>query len=470
MPNSTVQSAAQTHSVRCHVAETVRLAAPLAAAQLSQMAMGLTDTIMLGSLGSLPLAAGGLGAAIFFTLLIVLQGMLTPVSVFTGEARGARQSHGVPDAFATGFLLTVLLAIPAVAMLGMAEPVLRAMGEPPELAIATGRYVDVVRWGAPAALIGMGLMRAFLPAIGQSRLLLWVALAAIGVNAALNYGLIYGVGFLPRLGMLGSAAASAITLWGAALTLLVSVLLRRSTRRAVAGGRSRSRLLCEMARLGWPVSITVGIETTLFLGIGLAIGLISPAALAAHQIAISVSSVVFMVPLGISQASNVRVGFWMGAARPADARRAGFVAIWLGVAFMAAAGLLLVLTRSLVVSLYVDLSAPANAATVRIAVSLLAVAALFAVADGTQVIAAGSLRGLRDTKVPMLLAAAGYWGIGFVVGAVLAFPGGLGAIGLWWGLAAGLTAVGGLLTLRFASLSRAQSVDVAAKFTEAGIA
>ena len=334
----------------------------------------------------------------------------------------------------------MLLAVPAIAVLSVAGPALRAIGEPSALAIAVGRYVGVLRWGAPAALVGMGLMRAFLPAIGQSRLLLWVALAAVGVNAALNYGLIHGIGFLPRLGMVGSAAASAITLWGTALTLLAIVLLRRSVRPAVAGGRVWASLLREMARLGWPVSITFGIETTLFLATGLAIGLIGPAALAAHQIALNVASTAFMVPLAIAQASNVRVGFWIGAARPADARRAGFVAIGLGAAFMAMTGLLVVLTRHGIVSLYVNPNAPANTGTVSIAVSLLTVAALFAIADGTQVIAAGSLRGLRDTRVPMLLAAAGYWGIGFVVGAALAFPGGLGAVGLWWGLAAGLAA------------------------------
>ena len=176
--------------------------------------------------------------------------------------------------------------------------------------------------------------------------------------------------------------------------------------------------------------------------------------LAAHQIAMSVSSVTFMVPLAIGQAANVRVGYWMGAGNPVAARHAGFVALALGVAYMSMTGLLFVLAPHTIIGLYLKLDDPANAQTVSIAASLLGVSAVFQIVDGMQTIGSGCLRGLKDTRIPMLAAAFGYWGVGFPTGYLLAFHAGLGPRGLWWGLAAGLASVAVLMTLRFERRTR----------------
>jgi len=437
-----------------HAVDTARLAAPLAISQLAQMAMGVTDTILLGSLGPDALAAGGLGANLFFVVVVLLQGVLTSVSVSVSHARGANRDHVVPNIYWSGIVLSLLLAIPAFALLSFAEPILLAFHEPATLAANVGRYCAVLRWAAPGSLIGVGMMRAFLPAIGAAKRLLWVSIGGVFLNGFLNYGLIHGAYGLPRIGFLGSATATTITVWSIALVLIATLHLRRRFKHFVVASRPRLPMMGELFGIGWPVAITYGVESTLFLATGITVGTLGEAQLAAHQIALNVASVAFMVPLAIGQAANVRVGYWMGAGQPLAARHAGFVAIALGVSFMALSGCVLVLAPRAIVGLYLHLDDPKNAATVALAASLLGVAAVFQIVDGMQTVASGVLRGLKDTRVPMLAAALGYWGIGFPTGYMLAFHFDGGTKGLWWGLAAGLASVAGLMTFRFDRMSR----------------
>ncbi|WP_116136422.1 MATE family efflux transporter [Trinickia diaoshuihuensis] len=437
-----------------HAADTARLAAPLAIAQLSQMAMGVTDTILLGSLSADALAAGGLGAGIFFVIVTVLQGVLSSVSVTVANARGAQADHRVPHIYWTGLALSVLLSLPAFVLLSFAQPILLAFGEPATLARDVGAYTGVLRFASLGSLIGVGMMRSFLPAIGAAKRLLWVALVGVVFNGVLNYGLIHGVWGLPRLGMLGSAAATTITVWLSAIALVAMLHGRRRFKHFVVGKRPTMPLMSELFAIGWPVAITYGVESLLFLCTGLFIGLMGEKPLAAHQVALSVSSVTFMVPLAIGQAANVRVGYWMGAGNPMAARHAGFVALGLGVAYMSMTGLLFIVAPKAIIGLYLNLNDAANAQTISIAASLLGVAAVFQIVDGMQTIGSGCLRGLKDTRVPMLAAAFGYWGVGFPTGYWLAFHAGLGPRGLWWGLAAGLASVAVLMTLRFERRTR----------------
>ena len=436
-----------------HAVDTARLAAPLAIAQLSQMAMGVTDTILLGSLGPDALAAGGLGANLFFVVVTLLQGVLTSVSVSVSHARGANAEHRVPHIYWTGLLLSVLLSVPAFVLLSYAEPILLAFNEPATRAKNVGEYCAVLRWGTPGSLIGIGMMRAFLPAIGAARRLLWVSIGGVFINGFLNYGLIHGAYGLPKYGFLGSAAATTITVWLTAFALVAFLHLRPRYRHFVVAARPRLPLMGELFGIGWPVAITYGVESTLFLATGMMVGLLGEAPLAAHQIALNVASVAFMVPLAIGQAANVRVGYWIGAGVPVAARHAGFVAIALGVAFMMLSGLVLIVAPHAIVGLYLHLDDPANAQTIALATSLLGVAAVFQIVDGMQTVGSGCLRGLKDTRVPMLAAAFGYWGIGFPTGYVLAFHFEAGTKGLWWGLAAGLASVAALMTLRFHRMS-----------------
>jgi MATE family, multidrug efflux pump len=440
-------------SLTRHATDTARLAAPLAIAQLSQMAMSVTDTVLLGSLGPDALAAGGLGANLFFVVVTLLQGVLTSVSVSVSHARGAQADERVPHIYWTGFALSILLAVPAFVLLSFAAPILTTFGEPAVLAEHIGEYCAVLRWGAPASLIGVGLMRSFLPAIGAAKRLLWVSVGSVVFNGFLNYGLIHGAYRLPRLGFLGSAVATTITVWLSALMLMALLHLRPRYRHFVTAARPNVPLMGELFGIGWPVAITYGVESLLFLATGLMVGLFGESQLAAHQIALNVASVAFMVPLAIGQAANVRVGYWSGAGVPLAARHAGFVALGLGVGFMSLSGLVMVTAPHWIVGLYLHLDDPSNAQTVALASSLLGVAAIFQIVDGMQTVGSGCLRGLKDTRVPMFAATFGYWGIGFPTGYVLAFHFGLGARGLWWGLAAGLASVAVLMTLRFHRIS-----------------
>ncbi|MCM2492403.1 MATE family efflux transporter [Burkholderia glumae] len=432
-----------------HAADTARLAAPLAIAQLSQMAMSVTDTVLLGSLGPDALAAGGLGATLFFVAVTVLQGVLSSVSVSVAHARGARDDSQIPHIYWTGVVLALLLSVPAIAVLLYTEPLLLMFHEPPMLAHHIGEYTRVLSLAAPGSLIGVGLMRSFLPAIGAARRLLWVSIASVGVNAVLNYGLIHGAFGLPRLGFLGSAAATTLTIWLTAISLMLLLHGRPAYRQFVAASRPKLPLMGELVGIGWPVAITYGVESTLFLATGLTIGVLGETSLAAHQIALNIASATFMVPLAIGQAANVRVSYWVGAGAPLAARHAGFVAIGLGAAFMLLSGLVMIVAPHAIVGLYLRLDDPANARTIALAASLLGIAALFQIVDGVQTVGSGCLRGLKDTRVPMLAATIGYWGIGFPVGYWFAFHVGLGARGLWWGLAAGLASVAVLMTWRF---------------------
>ena len=449
MPARPVQSR------RRHAAETLCLAGPLAVAQLAGMAMGVTDTVLLGTLGGDALAAGGLGSMLFITVTIMLQGMLTVVSIVVSQERGAGRDDRVPAAYWAGLGLALLLTAPAFVLFSLAEPLLLLAGQPPGLARDAGAFMGVLRWAAPGAMVAIGLMRSFMPSIGQGAALLWAAVAAIPMNGALCWGLIHGAWGLPALGMRGSAMATVVVETGMAAALLAWLHGRPGLRRFVAWQRPGGALLRRMLGLGLPVTGTFAVETGLFLAIGLLVGRLGAAPLAAHQIALSIVSVSFMVPLALSQAANVRVGNRVGAGDLAGARRAGLVAIGLAGAAEALAAVLLLSAPGGLAALYMDPAVPGNRDAFATATGLLAIAAAFQVGDGVQSAAAGALRGLGDTRVPFLLAAVGYWGVGFPAAWWLTARAGAGAAGAWWGLAGGLVLVAVLLTGRFLRRSRA---------------
>lgn len=429
-----------------HVRETLWIGLPLAAATLAQMAMGVTDTILLGRLGPDSLAAGGMGNALFYTVMLVLQAVVGAVSVFVAQARGAGRDADVPQQFWTAALLAVLLCVPAFALLSAAEDLLRLTRQPPAMARDAGVFVDTLRWSVPGAMLGSGLMRGFLPAIGAGWVILPVMLLATAVNAIAGYGLIHGAWGLPALGLRGPAMATVIVAGAAASGLFAAAWARPRWRALVRWSRPRGALLWAMLLLGVPIGATVAVEACLFNAVALLIGVGGPGPLAAHQVAITMISVAFTVPLGLAQAANVRVAHAVGASLPREAFRAGIAAIGLAGGFEFACALVSWLLPGAVVGLY--LGDPASPAF-RTAVSLLGIAALFQVADGVQCAASGALRGLGDTRVPFLLAAVGYWAIGFPAAWGLAIGAGMGAKGAWWGLAAGLTVTSALLTIRF---------------------
>jgi MATE family multidrug resistance protein len=439
-------------SLRQEAGSLIRLAAPLALAQLAQVAMGATDTVLLGSLGRDALAAGGLGANLFFTLMIVMSGGLIAVSILVSHARGAGQPDRIALALRGGFLLAAALAVPAMLLLSEIEPILRAVGEPAALAHAIGRYDSILLFAMPASLF-LSTQRAFLAAMGRPWLVMAVALSAVLINGLLNYGLIHGAWGLPRMGYIGSCTATLMTLW--AMTAAVALEMRgvRALRAFRLFGPIDWTIVRELAVLGAPIAFIMAAEILLFTVAGVLIGLFGATQLAAHQISMSIVSITFMVPLAMSQAVNVRVGYHMGGRSPRAARRAGIITFVLGVGFMSATAATLIAIPATIAGLYIAVGDPTRVDVIRLAERLLRIAALFQVFDGAQTIAAGALRGLRDTRIPAVAAAFGYWAVGFSVAWVLAIRFAMGAVGVWWGFAFGLATVAILLSARFWGIS-----------------
>ncbi|HEX6980623.1 MAG TPA: MATE family efflux transporter [Alphaproteobacteria bacterium] len=433
---------------------TVTLALPLIATQLAQISMVTTDVVLLGWLGPEALAAGSLGANIFFVLGTFSLGVLMAVSPMVAQAVG-RRLHYVRDvrrSVRQGLWATLAVGIPGMVVLWHAEDVLLTLGQDPANAAAARDYARALMWGViPAA--GFMLLRFFVTALERPRPALVVMVMTFAVNATLAYGLIFGKLGLPAFGLVGAGIATSVANTLSFVSLLGFVLLDRRLRRFHILGnfwRPDWRRFVELFRVGLPIGVILLLEVGLFSSAIYLMGILGTAELAAHQIALQIASVSFMVPLGIGQAATVRVGLAAGAGDAAGIARAGWIALMLGVAFMATMATVMWTAPRFLVGLFLDLARPENARPAELAVSFLALAALFQVFDGAQTIAIGALRGLKDTRVPALLAGFGYWLVGFPVGVGLGFGLGWAGIGIWTGLATGLAVVAALEVWRFA--------------------
>jgi MATE family multidrug resistance protein len=434
---------------------TLVLALPLAGAQLAQVMMGFMAAAMLGRLGGDALAAGGLGNGLAFTVTLVFQGMLTAVGPLAAHAIGAGEEKRVGPIVAHGLLFALGLSGAGIFIILHLHLLLTAIGQGPSLVAATDRYLAAVVWGVPAAL-GYAVLRSYLSALSRTLPLMILLVGCLVLSVTLNYALIFGHFALPPLGIAGAGYANAIVQWVQVSALAIYVATHR-------GGRGREILRAmlrpargvalPLLRLGWPIAGIFALEAGVFSTAGALAGRIGTASLAAHQVAISITGINFMVPLAFSNAATVRVALASGAGRTAAARRAGVVAMSCSAGYMVVMAIVLLLAPGWIISLYLDRADPANAEAVVIAMHLLFITALFQVFDGTQAVAAGALRGLRDTRMPLVIATVGYWVVGFGSAWTLAFPLGFGVRGLWWGLALGLAAVAILLSLRFHSLT-----------------
>jgi MATE family multidrug resistance protein len=437
-------------AILSEVRATIAVAGPLAAANLAQMAMGFTNTVMVGGLGPVALAAAGLGANLYFTIAVMCQGVLSAVAPLAAHAIGTGDHETAGNIAGEGFVIAAALSVPVVATLMFIDRLLVVLGYDPALAAEIGRFLVAIVWGAPAFL-GFAVLRSFLVAASRSRSVMVALILCIPMNAGLNWMLIFGHLGAPALGIAGSGCATAIIQW--LMLAGLAIYARPMPGLAPFAARSRwfSRHWGEMGRilrLGLPIGGLLGLEVGVFVTTGVLMGLFGTDALGAQQLVMRTVSLIFMVPLGIAQAATVRVALALGSGAPAVARHAGFVALALGLGFTAMTALALWTAPRVITRIYLDIELQANRDLVAIALRLFEISALFQIFDGMQAIAAGALRGYRDTTVPLLLAAIGYWGLGFAGGWLLAFPLGYGPIGLWCGLAVGLAAVALMLTIR----------------------
>jgi MATE family multidrug resistance protein len=443
--------------------ELTRLAVPLAATQLAQMIILATDTAMLGHFSKAALAAAALGNTVFFMAWLMGSGLpmaVSPVIAHIQGRHGVRQRRPCDQretriAVRMGLWSALLATPPLLIFLVFTRPILEGLGEDPLLARDAGRFVGALAFGLPFAL-GFMVLRSFSTALSRAVPPMLVMLAAILFNAAGDYALIFGHFGLPRLGLVGAGLASASSNLFSFIAMLAITLAAPGLKEYSIlhrFGHPHARTLAELFRLGLPIGLTMVFEVSLFNGATLAMGAFGLASIAAHQIAITIPSLTFMVPLGIGLAATVRVGLAAGAGDAKAARRAGLTALTLGGVFMCATALLLLLFPRAIATLWLP-DTPDNAEVLALAVSFLYVAAGFQLADGLQVTAAMSLRGLKDARAPMWIAGAAYWLMGAPMCALLGFGFGLKGYGIWLGLAFGLFMAAILLTTRFLLLSK----------------
>jgi multidrug resistance protein, MATE family len=437
---------------------TLALSWPLILTNVAQNALLTSDVVLMGWLGPQALAAGALGTNLYFAFLIFGIGLVSATSPFVAEELG-RKRHSVREVRRTvrqGLWAAVTVAVPIWLVAWNGERILLLTGQQEDLARAAGDYIRALQWSLLPFLFYL-VLRSFLAALERPGWPLVMGILALPVNIAAAWVLMFGKFGFPALGLVGAGIATTLSSTFLCVGLAAVVLSDRTLKRYHLFGRfwradwPRYKALW---RIGVPIGLTLAFEVTIFNAAALLMGRIGADELAAHAIALQIASFCFMVPFGIGQAVTVRVGRAYGAQDPGGVTRAGWVALALGVGFMAFSALLMLLAPHLLLAVFLDLTDPKNALVIQFAVSFLVLAAIFQLADGAQAVGSGMLRGLQDTRVPMIYAGIGYWGIGLPLGVVLAFWTSLRGIGIWIGLATGLTVVAFLMLWRWLNRDR----------------
>lgn len=431
----------------------LRLAGPLAGANLLQMAVYAVDVIFVARLAPVEFAAATLGVFLYGLTLWALLGMATACAPIIAAELGQR-AHAVREvrrSFRMALWLSLFASIPCLILLAYGETVLRLAGQEALVAKRAGAFLDILLF-ALVPSVAAGVMRTVAAALGRPGWVLAVTVMALIVGIIANWALVFGNAGFPALGLEGSALASLITTLAMTAAFAAILLYDPRLRRYRLFGRwwrAEWPRLIEIFKLGLPIALAFTLEGSLFGGAAVLMGLISVTAVAAHAVALNIAAITFQIPLGIAQAATIRVGIAYGARDPLWIARAGRAAIAAAMGVMLLTAGAIWFFPMLWVSAYLDPGARANAQTIPLAMSYLAIAAMFQLLDGAQVVLAGILRGLQDTRAPMLIAGFGYWVVGFGTAILLGFGLGMAGVGIWLGLAAGLLAVSVLLLWRW---------------------
>ena len=444
-------------ALKRELAATFALSWPLVLANLAINVIPAINAAMLGRLSPRALAAGALAFNLLQPLLVLGLGVVAALSPIAAAKIGAGgDREGLRRATHQALLSAVLIAAIAWLVLWRTRSILVALGEPPELAEEAAAFMRGFQWGLmPTLMFFAG--RSVFAALERPRPTLVASLAAAGFNVLANEALVFGKFGMPALGVFGSGLATTLS-----ETLMFSILVAaslidprmRALKLFALPWRPAGREFAALWRLGLPIGATIVAEVGVFNAATLVMGLIGPVALAGHAIALQIASLAFMVPLGLGQAATVRVGLAFGARDPARIARAGWSAFGLTAAFAAFSATTMIVAPRLLIAPFIDVAAPENAATVETAVALLRIAAIFQIFDASQATLANMLRGLHDSRWPLVIALLGYWAVGAPIGVALGFGARLGPLGVWIGLASGLAAVAVLMLIRWLAKER----------------
>ncbi|WP_394178138.1 MATE family efflux transporter [Yoonia maritima] len=432
-----------------HIRAVTKLGMPLILSNVAQFAIHMTDTIMLGWYDVTALAASTIASTMIFIVFIVGGGFAQAVTPLVASAAEENDETQVRRVARMGLWLSIFYGLAVMAPFFWAEDILIAIGQDADVARLAHFYLQITIWQMIPALMVMTL-KSFLAALEHISVLLWATVGTAVLNAFVNYALIFGNWGAPELGIRGAAIAS-VSVTIVAVIILIVYTLRVLPQYHLFKNfwRSEREILHRVFMLGWPIGLTSLAEGGLFSASAVMMGWIGPIELAAHGIAIQLASLTFMVHIGFSQAATVRAGRAMGRKDPASLRRGGITAIGMSGVFALVTSALFMLFPEFLVSLFIDPDEPARLTLLSVGAQLVAVAALFQIVDAAQVLALGLLRGVQDTAVPMVMATISYWIIGLPASYALAFWFGYGALGLWFGLVAGLVVASVLLMWRF---------------------
>jgi len=432
-----------------HAKAVLILGLPLIGSHIAQMAIQITDTVMMGWYGVPDLAAMVLAGSVFFLLFIVGSGFAFAVMPMVANAAGANDDAQVRRVTRMGFWASAFFAVFVLPIMWWSKALLLLLGQEPVVASLAQDYLRIAAAGLLPSLFVM-VIKSYLAALERTQIVLWVTIVGAVLNGVLNYALIFGNWGAPELGIQGAAIAS-VMMPIASIPLLLIYIARNMPEHALFQRIWRFDRVAfgQVFRLGLPIGLTNLAETALFSATAIMMGWVGTLELAAHGIALQWTAVAFMVHVGLSNAATVRAGRAVGRVDDVGLRRGGITTLVMALALSCITVVLFLSVPDLLIGVFLDRAEPARDQITAIGIGLLAMAALFHVADSAQVIALGLLRGVQDARVPLIMAVISYWLVGMPAGYLFGFTFGYGAVGIWMGLLCGLTLAAVLLNYRF---------------------
>jgi MATE family multidrug resistance protein len=427
------------------------IGSPIIATQLISMGLNFTDTVMAGNLSALDLAAVAIGNAIYMPIGVFCMATLIAINPIVSQFLGARKFEEIGKSARQMFWLILMLSIPAFFLLRNLEGLMIWIEVTPEIIPIADGYLKAISWGILPLLVYAGF-RYFSEGLSVTKPAMYVASGALVINVGANYVLMYGKLGFPQLGAVGTGYATAIVCFFAAIAFIAFTASFKPFKRFNIFARTKGpewEYIGELIKVGVPNGVSSSMEVMLFAAVSLLMGTLSVKIAAAHQIAINVAATMFMIPFGLSMAISQRVGFSIGQGSMEKARFRGFIGIIICAGVMTLTALLLFIFPDFIISIYTD-----DTEVALVAVSLIFLAAVFQISDGLQVGAFGALRGLKDTRVPMMVNFISYWIVGFPIGYLLGITLKIGPEGLWVGLISGLTVAAVLHNYRFNKLTK----------------